>query len=909
MNPFPAAGGPEPPAAGHPVLFTKLYIPQDPAGLVARERLMANMSRALRCKLTSVIAPPGSGKTTLVSSWIHRDTVRAAWISLDAGENDLLRFWSYMIAAFDRLHAGAGKKARSLLQSSVAFPIDKLIAWLINDLVEIEGPLVLILDDYHLVDSEEVHRSLVYFLERQPSHVHLCLISRKELPFPVSTLRVKGQLNTVGLPDLKFTAPEIAAFWLRQTGAELESASLSLLSDRTEGWAAGLQLAALSQASGQLDKLHHFSGNHRFVTDYLMEEVFQRQPEPIRRFLIRTSILERMNGDLCAAITAMEAAPQILNQLEQGGMFLIPLDGNRYWFRYHHMFADFLRDHLRRGGADASEAELHGRASAWYLSRGYREEAVRHSLSGGDFEQAVQLIQLAAPEMLGKREMSTVYGWLERLPGPLRELPAMLVVRVWTELFMGKYDRIPEHFGKLNQMLGMLAAADEALFHNLVEELSIAANFHAVLSGHYEQAYALLEQLYHREKLANGDGLVLNNGLELNDGTIPFTRGYYGFHGRLKHAWKYHKLYDAFIDKHELHRYPFCAHQRTAIGEVCYELGELEEASRFIDSALATGRMFRIAGAIIPSVITKARIVSARGGHEQAFELVEAELAELRRHDLRDSMWYGLLNAALVRLKLSAGDPAAGDVWLADCKLSTEASADIMGTQEYEWLTYIRVNIVQGKLEAAKTYAERLLAASTRGRRLMTELELHLLLAAIHGRLEQAYESMRHLHEALAIGEQEGYKSTLLDGLDIAALLNQYITFRQKGYMPELTEPRASAQDPAAAAGGAVSLGYAKQLLSALNGQPAATLAAPQQAEALREAPAAPRAANPDALTARELEVLRLIAEGLSNKEIAQRLVLSEGTVKLHLNRIYGKLKAKGRVQAIHQAKLQQLIP
>ncbi|MFC5650203.1 hypothetical protein ACFPYJ_13915 [Paenibacillus solisilvae] len=288
-------GAPELADYTHPVLSTKLYIPQHPVKLVSRDRLDTAMYRILQCRLTSVIAPAGFGKTTLVSDWIMSRQVRSGWVSLDPGENDLHRFWSYIVTAFDRLQQGIGKKAQSLLQSPISFSIDKMVSWLLNDLDDASEDLVLVLDDYHCIDSMDVHASLAYFLDHLPKHIHLCILSRRELPFPVATLRGKRELNPIGMDELKFTEDEIASFWQRQTGELPDPFTLQLLADRTEGWAAGIQLAALSGCGIQGARLQQFTGNHRYVADYLMEEVFQALDETIRHFLMQTSILNQMN--------------------------------------------------------------------------------------------------------------------------------------------------------------------------------------------------------------------------------------------------------------------------------------------------------------------------------------------------------------------------------------------------------------------------------------------------------------------------------------------------------------------------------------------------------------------------------------------------------------------------------------
>ncbi|MFC5470955.1 LuxR C-terminal-related transcriptional regulator [Cohnella suwonensis] len=866
----------------HPVLATKLYIPPHPAYLVSRERLMTAMSSMLQRKLTLVIAPPGFGKTMMISDWIRSRNIRAGWISLDKGENDLQRFWGYVVIAFNRLLPGIGRKARSLLQSPVAFSIDKMVAWLLNDLFDVTDDLVLVLDDYYVIDSEEVHRSLAFFVERLPERIHLCIVSRKELPFPVATLRVKGQLGEIGIDELKFTKEEISSFWHRQTGDLPNESSLRLLAHRTEGWAAGIQLAALSQLGGQRDALRHFSGNHRYVVDYLMEEVFQSQPEPVRSFLMRSSVLERMNGELCAAIMEQSIEAGMLQRIEQAGLFVIPLDDERYWFRYHHLFRDFLRNRfLQTFGDDAVSLNL--KASEWFERGGYTEEAIDHALAARGFERAANLLRSIDAELLNRREWATLRGWLDQLPEEIAQRMEIVIVQVWTELFMEKFERIPEHLGRIRNELPRLSQTNEALFSRMREELVIAENFYMLISGKYDLAYELLTYLYEREDLGSGDGLFVNSGLELNEGTVPFIRGYYGCKGSIRTAERYHQMYDAFIRKHHLEHLSFCAHQRTAMSELAYERGDNPEALRYAETAIVLGRQNGIMGAVIPSIIVKARIQWDNGNPEAAMDSVLEVMEFLRQSHNQESLWHGLLHAYLVRCHLAKGEIEPVERWLEACKFSLET--ETIEKQEFEWLTFIRVLAAKGSDREALICAERLLRTAENNGRLMTELEARIWIAALYGKMGRAYECMLQMHEALALGEREGYKRIFLDAAEMPDLLRQYAEVRRKGYMPELQT--------------GVSLGYLKKVQAADNRRTAQAHATDGvQSEG-----------GIDALTARETEVLLLIAEGLSNKEIARRLVLTEGTVKLHLHHIYGKLQAKGRVQAIHRAKEKNLIP
>ncbi|MBD0382400.1 LuxR C-terminal-related transcriptional regulator [Paenibacillus sedimenti] len=867
----------------HHVLFTKLSVPRDPLYLVSRERLMEKMSRSLHCKLSLIVAPPGFGKTTMVSDWLRNVQMQAGWISLDRGENDLLRFWGYVIAALEGIRPGVGTKSLSLLQSSMTVSIEHMIALLVNDLFAIPEELVLILDDYHMVESEEVHRSLSYFLERIPGHIHLCIISRKFPPFPHGTLRANGQLNEIGIAELKFNEDEITSFWLKQMKEPLSGEQLNRLSFLTEGWIAGIQLASMSSPDGLDHTLNHFSGNHRFIVDYLLEEVFLQLPESIRKFLLQTSILERMNDDLCASVTGIPKEQPLLKFIEQANLFLIPLDGERYWYRYHHLFADFLRSRLKESGCDIPL--LHQKAGAWFERHGFTEEAIDHALLANDYERASDLIERYAVVLLRRRELETLSRWFHGMPESIVRRPALLIIQAYTEVLTGNQDRVSRHIEKLERAAEALQSDPHSLMAiRMQEEAYIFITFHAWVRCDYEMVYDRIEQLYKRDKLPEEEviSLLLYDVIEINDGKASLISGFYGFNGKLKKAISLHHLYEAFICKHHLERWHFTAYSRTALSELNYERNDLELAMKYADTAIAVTGVHGSVGAYVPATIVKARIHRANGRPEQAIETIAGAMNNLKREGGHLLYWYGLLHAYLIRCYMENGDIEQVEMWLRNCKISNDAG--VVLNQEFEILTLIRVLAAKGEHQEALGWAQKLLEAAKQKELIMTMLDCHLQLTVIFDKQDHTHESMLHMHSALVLGEEEGYLRTFIDeGTGIRDLLIKYSTVRKNNYMPELQS--------------GVSMRYVKELLSnfGLHGEKDGVIPGLEAAEY--------------ALTPREREVLSLVSSGLSNKEIADKLVLTVGTVKLHLNRVYGKLEVKSRVQAIQKARQLQLIP
>lgn len=864
----------------YPLLTTKLYIPQQPSYHVAREQhLMEKMSRAMTCKVTLVTSPPGFGKTTMVSHWTINQQIPAAWVSLDQGENDLLRFWTYVIAAFNRLYPSVGHKSLSLLQT-LSFSSEQMISWLLNDLFEIPDPVLLVLDDYHMIESDEIHRLVSFFVDRMPPKVHLCILSRKQPLIAVGLLRVKGQLNEIGLSDLRFTEQEISTFWLRQTGVFPNELSLKLLADRTEGWVAGIQLAVLSHLSGQQDALHQFKGNNRYVVDYLMEEVFVHLPESIRTFLLKTSILERMNAKLCAELTGQPVEKEQLREMEKANLFVIPLDAEGNWYRYHHLFADFLRSKLEDKGEIIS---LHKMASDWFERHGYMGEAIEHVLTAGAFDQACTLILSFTTELLKRRELTTLHRWLLQLPAAIRERPALLIIQVWTELLMGRKEVMDEHIETLQKALGSPNSVETSLYVGIREDMKVAKNFQSMLLGNYKLCYSQLQAMYEDDNLPDIEGLpmLFGLGMELNDGAIPFIRSYYGFSGRIKQAERYHRLYDSFIDKHEFHHYPFTAYQRAAMSEICYERNQLTESLRLAEDAIRIARRSNVIGAYVPAEIIRSRILWIRDAKEEAIAIIYEAMEHLKLTHHHSSHWHGLLNAYLISCQLELGEMGTVDHWMEISPWSRQS--EIIGDQDFELLTFIGVLMAKENIHEAFSWCEQLLKKARRSSgRIMTELEVLLFLSRIHGKMNNPHTCMLYLHQALLLGEREGYLR-IFANTELEPLLRQYADVRKNKYMAEVQTE-------------GVSLHYLQVVI---------TLSSEKRNA---EPNYLNRASSVHMLTVREQEVLQLIAGGLSNKAIAEKLVLAEGTVKLHLHRIYSKLQVSGRIQAIQKANQYRLL-
>ena len=445
-----------------PLLETKLYVPRPPRGLVARPRLGERMSRGAESKLTLVSAPAGFGKTTLLAEWLASDPAReqsVAWLSLDQADNQPLSFWPYLIAALQTVAPGVGASALSFLQESQPPPIETVLAPLLNELSAVPNDIVLVLDDYHEVDTHDIQGGMAFLLEHLPHQVHLVVTTRADPALPLARLRARGELVEIRAADLRFTSDEVAAYLNEVMGLDLAALDVAALDGRTEGWIAALQLAALSM-QGRDDVagfIATFSGDDRYIVDYLVEEVLHRQPDHVRSFLLQTSILGLLSGPLCDAVTGLDGGKAMLEALDRGNLFLVPLDDRRRWYRYHQLFADVLRAHLVDEQPDRVP-DLHRRASEWYEQNGERSEAIRHAMAAGDIARAADLVELAFPAMRQGRQEAALLAWLRALPDEVvRRRPVLSVGYAWALVASGDFGDAEGHLQDAERWLGQVA--------------------------------------------------------------------------------------------------------------------------------------------------------------------------------------------------------------------------------------------------------------------------------------------------------------------------------------------------------------------------------------------------------------------------------------------------------------------
>jgi LuxR family maltose regulon positive regulatory protein len=905
-------------------------VPQVRRELVRRPRLTSRLDDAFRAgrKLTLLSAPAGFGKTTLLSEWIG-GAPPVAWVSLDEGDNDPTRFWAYLLAALEGVWLGAGQEAGALLHAPQPPPIEAVVTVLLNEIVAasaaegaVAPPGILILDDYHLIENPAIHQGLAFLLDHLPSQMHLLISSRADPPLPLARLRARDQLTELRTDDLRFSAEEAAAFLQQTMGLSLPAGAVAALETRTEGWIAGLQLAALSMQRRDTAQIAEFvadfSGSHRLVLDYLVQEVLEQQPPALQAFLLKTSILERLSGPLCDAVLGIRDpetrasrrrvaesrmyestnSQLMLEQLESTNLFIVPLDDERRWYRYHRLFADLLRDRLQQTRPDEVPA-LHRRAAAWYRQERLAPEAVGHALAAADFGLAANLIEESADEMLWMRgEVATLRGWLEMLPETLvRDRPGLCLVHAWS-LFLGaQFEAVEARIRDAEAALVRLSLpspARKAVGEQLIVMRAMLANFQGDTPRTIELSRQALDRvaednLMLRAALAsNLGGAYMGSGDLVAAGEVfaeasrfyqatgnlfvtLLSTAYLGdvlmAQGRLRQAAETFRRTLALAgERGGAHSFGTRLAQ-VGLGRLECEWNELEEAERRLtvhleasqrlgDEQIGPGPQLLVDG-----YWALARVLQARGDGAGAWAMLDRAEQVARR---RAPQLLAPVAAARARLHLVCGDLAAAQRWARASGL--DAGTEPSYTHEFELLTLTRVLVARGSLSEALDLLERLGRAAEAGQRLGSQVEAWLLQALAMQAEGRGVEAVAALDTALSLAEPEGYVRLFADeGAPLAQLLGQ-----------------------AAAQG----IGAASRLQAVLSTAPSPPFG--------RGGPPGPLV---EPLTGRELEVLQLIADGLSNREIAEKLVLAVTTVKKHASNIYGKLGVRSRTEAVARAR------
>ncbi len=894
-----------------PVDLLSIKLNRPPArhgsGLVLRPRLVERLNQALERKLTLVCAPAGYGKTTLLSAWAEQCGCPAAWIALDEGDNDPARFLAYLSAGLEKISPGgalASGVSQIALASGVPNP-EEFLHLLVNQAARFRRPCVLVLDDYHLVTAQAVHDSLIHFLDHLPEALHLVIASRADPPLRLARLRARSQLVELRLADLRFTPQEAGQFLNQAMHLALNPQQVGALAERTEGWIAGLQMAALS-LEGQPDYsgfIQSFSGSHRFILDYLLEEVLQREPERIQAFLLRTALLDRLNGPLCQAVTGAVDSQAILESLERRNLFIIPLDEERTWYRYHRLFSDLLRKRLRQS-LPGEIPTLHRQASAWFEANHWPGEAIEHALHAGDFERAAGLIERVAEATLMRSEVDTFHNWIERLPpGLLQSHPDLLLYFAWVLVLAD----VPP-----GEVEACLSQADLSA-HPLRERADVIRGYLAFLQGDVPRAVELLrgpsarlpeEELLFRHIaswllsfsfVSMGDFAAGTQAMEetvrtsLHKGDLFIAAGSLcqlaDLHVRQAQLIEARKDFErALVISTDPagQRLPIATRPLLGLGEVFRETNELEAALRYSTEGIELAGRVR-SNLAIGGYITLARVYQAQRDRPASDGYIQQawQLAEDTKSTVGDDLAVKMVRA---QLHIGWGDLQAAAAWVQERRLDDSFDPAELDRAEdyltfhlrkYECLVWARWLIACGQPGRALPVLDALLTRMLAQGRLRLAIEAYLLSALAQQKLGGLPQALSALDDALRLAGPQGYLRLFLDeGPDMANLLAEAL---RRGVVPE----------------------YTRRLLDAFASE--TRLATTPGAGV--PAASAGHAALVEPLSPRELELLRLVAGGLSNQAIAGRLFISLRTVKWHTTNIYAKLGVQSRTQAVARAR------
>ncbi len=853
------------------IIETKLHIPRTRTALVSRPRLHKRLDKGLNDKLTLITAPAGYGKTTLLAEWAAHIDNLVAWISLDQQDRQGMRFWNHTIAALKQVLPSFDDQSVARFAAAAGPSGEAHIAALINSLNRAAETVVIIWDDFHYVDDPALLRGIGYLLECLPEHVHLYAASRVSPSLPLAKMRASGTLNEMDATELIFTAQESSVFLNENQKMNLTEEEVEVVRRQTEGWIAGMRLVALSSAD-QTDRemiAQGLIGEHRNISDYFFEEVFNFQSHDIQQFLIRTSILGRMNAHLCQAVTGIAHCHDLLQQLDQTNLFLVPLDKKREWYRYHHLFQDFLRMKLNCQQQEQVRA-LHLAAGDWLAAHGYSTEAMEHYLAGEHNRQALDLLEPLMPDLM-QFELDTFLRWTNRIPDALLfDKPPVLVNALTAMLLTGQTDAAKE---KISRASDHLAHAKTALSESALHQFRSGLLVAQMQCAYFDRDFDTEIKLAKRVVKEFPDSVHLTNlGCE-GDLQIPV----WALVDTLGNMSEQVDIYRRYLAVWTGTRHYFAeADVNMGYGEYMYEWNRLEEAERHWERTMQLGEMYRNPIATAFGHFLLAKLAYARGQLDRMDQLLNDVAAKIEPRLYPNLGAYVDVYQAYIRWM--AGDVRKALLWLERTNLRW--TDEIPGTMLLEYGMLACLLMEQGKLDEAEFLLGRLIHVAERSGRKRDRLRLLLQLSLLAERQGKTLLSMDRLEEVLSLAEPEGYLRTFIDaGSPLMALLRQYFKARQKQHRQQKHK---------------VSLAYVKRLI---------------KYEPFVYGGGEVGLSLDIHLTAKEEAILQLFMTDLTNQQIASRQGVSISTVKTHIANLYDKLKVHNRMAALERAKQRGLLP
>lgn len=901
-----------------PLLATKLYIPLHRTNLVNRPRLLKVLQQAANRKLILLTAPPGFGKTTLLSEWLTQNQRPTAWISLDEGDNDPARFLSYVTAALQMIGDDIGQQTLAALASPEPPSDEAILATLLNEVAAIDYEFVLVLDDYHVIDNARIHEEVSFLLDHMPPQMQVAIISRTEPALPLPRLRARGQLTELRAQDLRFTLDEVAAFLNEVMGLELSRDDIEALEARTEGWVASLQLAAIS-IQGRDDAhnfIRDFTGNNRYVLDYLAEEVLNQQDETVQDFLLKTSILDRLNAPLCNAVIRNDNGQVMLEMLEAANLFVVPLDDRRRWYRYHHLFRQFLREKLHHLHPDLLE-ELHKQAADWYEAHNFYVEAVSHALAVADYQRTTHLVERVGKDMLMRAEITTLLNWLQTLPEQLIQTrPRLCLIYAWALAIANLNDAAEARLKDAENMLGI----SQTTSSTVLRRSTFLAGPTRETDEMFGEVVAIRTILALR-KTADIPRIIRLSlqALDRLPSDNHFLRGVINLN--LASAYWYSGQIDQALDKYtetanislkadslyiallalgnladlqmscgQLYQaqdtyqqflslavdtagdpIPMAGWAYLGLSQIAFQWDNLEQAEALLYQGIELieddESIERVMGGVGHLYLSSIRL--AQGDTTGALEVLKEAESLARKYNLPQRLEE--TDALRAQVWIQQRQLAPAERWSKEYKTDTDEQHS--ERRLLKALTLAQLRYAQKDYDEALTVIENLVDFATQTGALssvINALVLRSLIFRAEGQLSKAQEALR---DALRIGEIGHYIRPFTSGGEVVRQL--------------LLSSHAQTSGTA----------YVQHILDAFEAQSAedstASIANRQLTEPLSE---------------RELDVLRKIAEGLSNREIAEQSYVALSTIKTHINNIYSKLSVRSRTQALARARELKLL-
>lgn len=898
---------------GIALVTTKVNIPLLRRELVARQRLYRLLDDGLRFNLILLSTPAGFGKTTLVAEWIRHRNLHAGWISLDERDNDLNRFLSYVVRSINSLLPENPEQQAEILRLLQAQTYEAVISVLINRLerervLNSGREMILVLDDYHLIDEQAVHESVAYLLDHIPVHFHLVISSRADPPLHLARLRARAQLMELRSADLRFTQQEVQVFLNHIMGFDLKPNELDALSERTEGWIAGLQMAAISirGRDDPTDFIQAFTGSNRFILDYLLEEVLHRQPDTIQKFLVHTSILKRFCGPLCDYVLQdlfpepLQKAQSVLEYLDKANLFVFSLDDRREWYRYHRLFADLL---LKRFGLTSPELvpELNRRASEWSELNGEIEDAIDYALNANDYERAANLIDRVAEWFMNRGEFVTLRHWLQNLPDEMIcRRPNLCVFYAWMLLM----NNSPLH--QVEKWLELVPTCKE---NQAILTAPLRA-YIAILQGLFPQASDYARQAL--QGLPEGEGFlrsmvtIVSATCEMSEGDPQ--AGFQAFEQTARSSIQAGNILASVIaltslgENHrklgQLHqaetvfnealeravdskgkRMPIAGRALCGLGDILREWNRLDEAEQYLEEGIGLledwGAMVNYSG-----YISLAMLKQEQGDISEAMEII-FKVRQIAYQTLITKIDDWVVELMLARLWIASGDLNLAQLWAERRGLLQEPDPSSLKDSEvfayahlrkYEMIALARLRLAQGQYDQALQILTKLMPEAIKMSRLGLRIEILVLQARTLALLGKMSDALSVLEKALSLAEPSGYTRIFLDEGDSV--------YRMLSMVQRRT----------------LSSGYAARLLAAFEGQ-AVPVSDKVQKDVYRPVPV-----QIDSLSAREMEVLNLLKSRLTVPEIADMLFVAESTMRSHIKSIYSKLDVHRRIEAIQKA-------